>query len=161
MKITHFDVLRGPFVDRDQASRRVPKIKQNVAKMHQKSSRNEHGKMWIPMLQLSKTHAVDRPLKMHKIAFIFCRSRYCFAHAMDAKILQKRQKFIKKWSQKIRSPVLQWSNTRVVGRRAKMHKKAFISIVPGKSSKIIDGDMHCVCGRARREAGQFGVYFSI
>ena len=71
MKITRFDLLRGPFINGDHASRRVPKIKQNVAKMHQKSSRNEHGKMWIPMLQLSKTHAVDRPLKMHKIAFIF------------------------------------------------------------------------------------------
>ena len=30
--------------------------------------------------------------------------------------------------------------------------------IPSKSSKIIDGDMHCVCGRARREAGQFGGY---
>ena len=44
MKITHFDVLGGPFVDRDQASRREPKIMQNCVKMHLKSSQNERGK---------------------------------------------------------------------------------------------------------------------
>ena len=44
MKITHFDVLQGPFVDGDQASRRVSKIVQNDAKMHLKSLQNEHEK---------------------------------------------------------------------------------------------------------------------
>ena len=54
MKITRFDLLRGPFIYGDQASRWVPKIKQNVANMHQKSSRNEHEKIWIPVSQWSK-----------------------------------------------------------------------------------------------------------
>ena len=44
MKITHFDVLQGPFVDGDQASRRVSKIMQNDAKMHLKSLQNDHEK---------------------------------------------------------------------------------------------------------------------
>ena len=44
MKITYFDVLQGPFVDGDQASRRVPKIVQNDAKMHLKSLQNDHEK---------------------------------------------------------------------------------------------------------------------
>ena len=51
MKITRFDLLRGPFIYGDQASRRVPKIKQNVAKMNQKSPQNEHEKTWISILQ--------------------------------------------------------------------------------------------------------------
>ena len=38
----------------------------------------------------------------------FCRSRCCFAHAMDAKIAKNRRKFTTKWQWKIRSPVLQW-----------------------------------------------------
>ena len=42
MKITRFEFLRGPFIDRDQASRRELKIMQNDAKMHDKSPRNEH-----------------------------------------------------------------------------------------------------------------------
>ena len=37
-----------------------------------------------------------------------CRSRYCFAHAMDAKIDENRRKFTMKWPWKIRSQVLQW-----------------------------------------------------
>ena len=44
MKITRFELLRGPFIDRDQASRRELKIMQNDAKMHDKSPRNEHEK---------------------------------------------------------------------------------------------------------------------
>ena len=71
MKITRFDLLRGPFIYGDQASRRVPKIKQNVAKMNQKSPQNEHEKKRISILQWSKTHAVAWPAKMHQIAFIF------------------------------------------------------------------------------------------
>ena len=42
MKITRFELLRGRFTYRDQASRREPKIMQNDAKMHHKSPRNEH-----------------------------------------------------------------------------------------------------------------------
>ena len=44
MKVTHFDVLQGPFVDGDQASRRVSKIVQNGVKMHLKSLQNDHEK---------------------------------------------------------------------------------------------------------------------
>ena len=44
MKIAYFDVLQGPFVDGDQASRRVSKIVQNDAKMHLKSLQNDHEK---------------------------------------------------------------------------------------------------------------------
>ena len=71
MKITRFDLLRGAFIYGDQASRRVPKIKQNVAKMNQKSQQNEHEKMWISVLQWSETHVVASPAKMHENAFIF------------------------------------------------------------------------------------------
>ena len=38
----------------------------------------------------------------------FCRSRCCFAHAMDEKIDQNRRKFTTKLPQKIRSSILQW-----------------------------------------------------
>ena len=34
MEITHFDVLRGPFVDLEQASRRVHKFMKNYAKFY-------------------------------------------------------------------------------------------------------------------------------
>jgi len=44
VKITYFDLLRGPFVNGDQASRRVSKIVQNSVKMHLKSPQNEHKK---------------------------------------------------------------------------------------------------------------------
>ena len=107
MKITHFDALRRPFVNLDQASRRVPKIKQNVAKMHQKSPRNEHEKIWIPVSQWSKrTPSTD--LRKTIETRYFCRSRCCFAHAMDEKIYQNRRKFTTKLPQKMRSSFLQW-----------------------------------------------------
>ena len=61
----------------------------------------------------------------------FCRSRCCFAHAMDAKIAQNRRKLTTKCSQKMRRPVLQWSETHAVERLAKMQQNAFISVVPG------------------------------
>ena len=67
----HFDVLPGPFVDGDQASRRVSKIVQNDAKMHLKSLQNEHEIVSNPMLQWSKTHTVVWPAKTHENAFIF------------------------------------------------------------------------------------------
>ena len=44
MKITRFELLRGRFTYRDQASRRELKIMQNDAKVHHKSPRNEHEK---------------------------------------------------------------------------------------------------------------------
>ena len=44
MKITRFELLWGPFIYPDQASKRVHKIMQNDAKMHHKSPRNEHEK---------------------------------------------------------------------------------------------------------------------
>ena len=58
IKITHFDVLQGPFIHRDQASRRASKILQNDVKMHLKSPQNEHEKVSNPVLQWSTTHAV-------------------------------------------------------------------------------------------------------
>ena len=71
MKITHFDVLGEPFVDRDQASKREPKILQNCVKMHLKSSQNDRGKKLIPVSQWSKMHAVAWFAKVHQNAFIF------------------------------------------------------------------------------------------
>ena len=71
MKITRFELLRGRFTYRDQASRRELKIMQNYSKMQHKSPRNEHEKTWIPVAQCSKTHAVDRPAKLHQNAFAF------------------------------------------------------------------------------------------
>jgi len=44
---------------------------QNDAKMHHKSPQNDHEKTLIPILQCSKTHAVDRPAKLHQNAFPF------------------------------------------------------------------------------------------
>ena len=58
MKITRFAVLRGQFIDLDQASRRMRKITQNDAKMHLKSPQNDNEKIYTPVLQWSKTHAV-------------------------------------------------------------------------------------------------------
>ena len=86
----------------------------------------------------------------------FCPSRCCFAHAMDAKIVQNRRKFITKWPQKIRGPVWHWSKTRAVDWPAKMYRNAFIFVAPGvallspwmqnrsKSSKIIDGGIRSI-----------------
>ena len=51
MKITRFELLRAPFVDRDQVCRREAKIMQNDARMQLKSSQNDHEKTWIPILQ--------------------------------------------------------------------------------------------------------------
>ena len=71
MKFTRFDVLRLPFIYLDQASRRIPKIMQNDAKIHIKSSPNEHEKIWTSILQCSETQAVAWPAKMHHIVFNF------------------------------------------------------------------------------------------
>ena len=70
MEITHFDVLRGPFVDLGRVLSRVFKIMQKYAKMHIKSSQNEHEKIWYRVLQLSKRHAVASAANMHQNAFI-------------------------------------------------------------------------------------------
>ena len=71
IKITHFDALRIPFVDLEQAFIRISKIMQNYAKMQLESPQNEHEKTCPPVLQWPKTHAVARPAKMHQNAFIF------------------------------------------------------------------------------------------
>ena len=71
MKITRFELLWRPFIDRDQASKRVHKIMQNDAKIHLKSPQNQHEKTYTPLWQWSKSHAVAWPAKMHPIAFIF------------------------------------------------------------------------------------------
>ena len=39
----------------------------------------------------------------------FYSSRCCFAHVMDARIVENCSKFTTKWSQKIRRPISQWS----------------------------------------------------
>ena len=56
MKITRFDVLRGPLIDLDQASRRMRKIMQNYAKLHHRKISVK--KYAPPILQLPNTHAV-------------------------------------------------------------------------------------------------------
>ena len=67
-----FDLLRGPFVDGDQASRRVPKIMQNDANMHLKSQQNEHKKIRIPVSQWIKQKlAIELRAKLHQNAFAF------------------------------------------------------------------------------------------
>ena len=100
--------------------------------------------------------------------------RRAFIHRDQAfkrvpKIMQNYAKMHRKSPQneheKMWIAVLQWSETHVVASPAKMHQNAFIFVFPGvalltpwiqkrlKSSKIIDGGMHGVYGRARREAG--------
>ena len=44
---------------------------QNDAKMHDKSPRNEHEKKMNSDRAMLKTHAVDRPAKLHRNAFAF------------------------------------------------------------------------------------------
>ena len=92
MKITRFEMLRGPFIHRDQASRRELKIMQNNAQMHHKSPRNEHEKIDSDRAMLK--NARRRPTcKIASKRVRFCRSRCCFAHDMDAKIAQNLRKF--------------------------------------------------------------------
>ena len=93
MKITDFDLLRGPFVYGDQ-SRRVPQIKQNVAKMHQKSLRSEHDKLWIPVSQWSKrTPSTDLRKCLETRAFLsfpvlLCSRHGCRIDHFDLKIVR-------------------------------------------------------------------------
>ena len=99
----------------------------------------------------------------------FSRSRCCFAHAIDPKIVQNRRKFSIKRRKQMRCPVSQWSKTHAVERTAKIIKARSCLLFPvllcsrnvcenrSKSSTIIGGGISCVYGRARREAGQFEV----
>ena len=88
MKVTRFELLRGPFIYRDQASRRELKIIQKDAKMHHKSPRNEHEKN-INSRRAMLKNARRRPTcQIASKRVRFCRYRCCFAHAMDAKIAQ-------------------------------------------------------------------------
>ena len=95
MKITRFELLRAPFVDRDQVCIREAKIMQNDSKMQLKSSQNDHEKTWIPILQWSETHAIDRPMKMHKnvvflsFPLLLCSRHGCKTHFKSLKIHQK------------------------------------------------------------------------
>ena len=79
MKITRFGLLRGPFIDRDQASRREPKIMQNHAKMHPKSPQNEHEKTWIPVSQCPKKTPQRVTCPNATKCVHFCGSRCSFA----------------------------------------------------------------------------------
>ena len=147
MKITRFELLRGPFINRYQASTRELKIMQNDAQMHHKSRRNEHEKnrfrscnaqkrtpstdlqnciktrslLSFPVLLCARHGCKNRSKSLkiyHRIATTntdagvamvrkarcrstcehaskrvdFCRSRCCFADAMDAKFVQNRRK---------------------------------------------------------------------
>ena len=95
MKFTHFDVLGGPFVHRDQASRREPKIMRNCVKMHLKSSQNDRRKRLIPLSQWSKKHAVAGLAKMHQNAFISVVSGIAFFTLWMKKLI----KIIENWPQ--------------------------------------------------------------
>ena len=117
IKITHFDVLQGPFIHRDHASRRASKSLRNDVKMHLKSPQNEHEKTCIPLLQLSKrTPSLDLRKCIKLRFFLLFPVLLCSRHGCKNR---------------------------------------------SKSSKIIDGGMYCVDGRAPREASQFEVYFTM
>ena len=93
IKFTHFDVLREPFVDLEQASRRMPKIVQNYAKMQLKSSQNEHEKTCAPVSQWPKTHVVAGLRKYIKtrsfLSFpvLLCSRHECKNHSKSSKII--------------------------------------------------------------------------
>ena len=96
IKITHFDVLQGPFVDGDQASRRVSKIVQNYVKMHIKSPQNEHTKNMTSAFAMVKNARRRLTCENASKRVHFCCSRCCFAHSMDAKIVENYRKFTSK-----------------------------------------------------------------
>ena len=81
-------------------------------------------------MQCSKTHAVDRPAKLHQNAFAFVVTGV----ALRTPWMQKSLKIIENLplnkTHKIRMPVLQWSETHVVDRPANMHQNALIFVVP-------------------------------
>ena len=60
-----------------------------------KSPRNEHEKMWHPILQWSKIHAVVSPAKMHQNAFIFIVPGF----ALLTPWMQKTLKIVENWPQ--------------------------------------------------------------
>ena len=153
MKITHFDVLQGPFVDSDQASRRVSKIVQNYVKMHLKSPQNEHEKMRRPLLQWSKTHAVAWPAKTHQNAFILVVPGV----ALFTPWMQKSLKIVQNSPQNDHK---KYDARFCNGQKrtpAKMHQNALFFVVPGvalltpwmqKSFKIVEnqrwGHVRCL-----------------
>ena len=169
-KITRFELLRRAFIHRDQAFKRVPKIMQNYAKMHRKSPQNEHEKMWIAVLQWSETHVVASPAKMHQNAFIFVFPGV----ALLTPWTQKSFKIVENWPQndyKKNDARSCNDQNRTLSNDLQncIKTRSFLSFpvlfcsrhgskIRLKSSKIIDGGMHGVYGRARREAGQFEVY---
>ena len=84
---------------------------QNHAKWRQNASKITAKLVWKNMHPgLTMIRNARRRLTCEKASNCvhFCRSRCCFAHAMDAKIAKNRRKFTTKWPWKIRSPVLQW-----------------------------------------------------
>jgi len=79
IKITHFDALRGPFVDLEQASRRVHKIMQNYAKMHLKSPQNDHEKHALRSCNGKKgTPTRDVPERVKMRSLLRCPVLLCF-----------------------------------------------------------------------------------
>ena len=87
MKITRFELLRGPFIYRNQASRRKSKIMQNDAKMHYESPRNDHKNFRFPSHNAQKrTPSTDLQNYMKTRSLLSYRC--CFAYAMDAKSFQ-------------------------------------------------------------------------
>ena len=89
MEITRFELLREPFIHRDQASRWEPEILQNDAKMHDNSPRNEHGKNIDSDRAIAKNTRRRPTFKIASKRVRFCRSRCCFAHTMAAKNSQR------------------------------------------------------------------------
>ena len=131
IKITHFDVLQGPFIHRDQASRRASKILQNDVKMHLKSPQNEHEKVSHPVLQWSKTHTVAWPPNTHEHAFIFVVPGVALFTPWMQKSLKIVQNSPQNDHKKIRRRVSQWLKPHAVAWPAKMHHNAFIFVFPG------------------------------
>ena len=76
------------------------KLRQNASKITAKSTRkNMHAA--VAMVKNARRRLT---CKNASNCVNFCHSRCCFAHAMDAKIVQNRRKFITKWPQKNARP---------------------------------------------------------
>ena len=84
-----------------------------------------------PGVAMVKTARRRLTCKMRQNAFIFVVSGVALPTPRMQKSLKNHRKFTENCSQKIRSPVLQWSKTRAVGRPTKMHKNACTFVVPG------------------------------
>ena len=95
MKITHFDVLGGPFVDLEQACRRVPTIMQNYAKVHTKSrkmSTKEYGIRFCNGQKCTPSLHLRKCIKTR--SFLSFPILFCSRH--ECKIVQNRRRLIKK-----------------------------------------------------------------